>query len=81
MPQSSNSRTNISSNGICVSKYIFCGTVAVNTRNVLAIVPPQGCEAILVEILQSKQDRTLHAVFSKVNTDTTDQDISLKFSH
>ena len=30
-------------------------TLAVNTRTVLAIVPPQGCEAILVEILQSKQ--------------------------
>ena len=29
--------------------------VAVNTRTVLAIVPPQGCEAILVEILQSKR--------------------------
>ena len=30
-------------------------TLAVNTRTVLAIVPPQGCEAILVEILQSKR--------------------------
>ena len=30
-------------------------TVAVNTRTVLAIVPPQGCEAILVEILQLKR--------------------------
>ena len=29
--------------------------LAVNTRTVLAIVPPQGCEAILVEILQSKR--------------------------
>ena len=29
--------------------------IAVNTRTVLAIVPPQGCEAILVEILQSKR--------------------------
>ena len=29
--------------------------VAVNTRTVLASVPPQGCEAILVEILQSKR--------------------------
>ena len=28
--------------------------LAVNTCTVLAIVPPQGCEAILVEILQSK---------------------------
>ena len=26
-----------------------------NTRTVLAIVPPQGCEAILIEILQSKR--------------------------
>ena len=32
-----------------------CGPLAVNTRTVLAIVPPQGCEAILVEILQSKR--------------------------
>ena len=30
-------------------------TLAVNTRTVLAIVPPQGCETILVEILQSKR--------------------------
>ena len=30
-------------------------SVAVNTRIVLAIVPPQGCEAILIEILQSKR--------------------------
>ena len=30
-------------------------SLAVNTRTVLAIVPPQGCEAILVEILQSKR--------------------------
>ena len=30
-------------------------TVAVNTRTVLAIVPPQGCKAFLVEILQSKR--------------------------
>ena len=29
--------------------------LAVNTPTVLAIVPPQGCEAILVEILQSKR--------------------------
>ena len=29
--------------------------LAVNARTVLAIVPPQGCEAILVEILQSKR--------------------------
>ena len=29
--------------------------LAVNTRTVLAIVPPQGCEAILIEILQLKR--------------------------
>ena len=29
--------------------------LAVNTRTVLAIVPPEGCEAILIEILQSKR--------------------------
>ena len=29
--------------------------VAVNTRTVLAFVPPQGCEAILVEMLQPKR--------------------------
>ena len=28
-----------------------------NTRTVLAIVPTQGCEAILIEILQSKGRR------------------------
>ena len=29
-------------------------SLAVNTRTVLAIVPPQGCESTLVEILQPK---------------------------
>ena len=29
--------------------------LAVNARTVSAIVPPQGCEAILIEILQSKR--------------------------
>ena len=29
--------------------------LAVNTRTVLAIVPPQSCESILIEILQSKR--------------------------
>ena len=31
------------------------GQLAVNTRTVLAFVPPQGCESILIEILQSKR--------------------------
>ena len=32
-----------------------CLFVAVKTHTVLPIVPPQGCEAILIEILQPKQ--------------------------
>ena len=40
---------------IVVVVAIVVVVVAVNTRTVLAIVPPQGCEAILVEILQSKR--------------------------
>ena len=37
--------------------------LAVNTRTVsvmLAIMPPQGCEAILIEILQPKRDCLFH---------------------
>ena len=34
-----------------ISMYIL----AVNTRTVLAFVPPQGCEAILIKILQLKR--------------------------
>ena len=29
--------------------------IAVNTRTVLAIAPPQGCEAILIKMLQPKR--------------------------
>ena len=29
--------------------------LAVNTRTILAIVPPQGCESILIKILYSKR--------------------------
>ena len=57
-------------------------SIAVSTCTVLAIVPPQGCESILIEILQSKPsavDHTLHAVFSKVNNHITD--ISLLIYH
>ena len=32
------------------TQFIVC--LAVNSRTVLAIVPPQGCEVILIEILQ-----------------------------
>ena len=47
----------------------------------LAIVPPQGCESRSCNLSGPLEDRTLHAVFSKVNTNTTDQDISLNSSH
>ena len=39
---------------VCCVFDLMC-VLAVNARTVLAIVPPQGCEAILVEILQSKR--------------------------
>ena len=49
----------------------------------LAIVPPQGCESILIEILQSKRSAggPHFTCCLTVNTHTTDQDISLKYLH
>ena len=37
------------------NEWIISVRIAVNARTVLAIVPPQGCEAILIEILQPKR--------------------------
>ena len=60
--------------------------IAVNTRTVLAILPQQGCEAILIEILQRMisgplQDDTSNAVFSSVKDHTTNLNKPLESSN